>query len=199
MIACVGALEISMLPAGAPQTVYQATQQQLFVLDPALPGALAGLLGGVQHSLRSYVLLRVILQALKTSMLPAGAPQAVYQAPQQQHSVVGPALLGAGAGLLGGVLLEEAIDRPQGGFGGGWGGGGWGGNDDGNVSAPPCPKQTTDILQGCRCTCLLSHCPGQDASEPAGASAFQGTQILMCACNAQHAVQCPPSLLAGIC
>ena len=73
-------------------------------------------------------------------MLPAGAPQAMYQAPQQQHSVVGPALLGAGAGLLGGVLLEEAIDRPMGGFGGGWGGGmggGWGGNDDGNVSAHP--------------------------------------------------------------
>ena len=112
--------------------------------------------------------------------------------------MLGPALLGAGAGLLGGVLLEEAIDRPMGGYGGGWGGGGWGGNDDGNVSAPPCPKQDTDFLQGCRCPCLLCHCHGQDALELADASAFQGTQILMmCACKARH-VQCPP-VLAGIC
>lgn len=108
----------------------------------------------------------------------------MYQAPQQQHSVVGPALLGAGAGLLGGVLLEEAIDRPMGGFGGGWGGGmggGWGGDDDGNVSAHPCPKQNTHILEGCRCTCLLCHFPEQDALGPADASAFQGTQKVMCA------------------
>jgi hypothetical protein len=94
----------------------------------------------------AHALLRILLETPKTSMLPAGAPQTMYQAPQQQHSVVGPALLGAGAGFLGGVLLEEAIDRPMGGFGGGWGGGmggGWGGNDDGNVSAHPCPKQNT--------------------------------------------------------
>lgn len=62
----------------------------------------------------------------------AGPPQTVYQAPQQ-HSVLGPALLGGGAGLLGGVLLGEALEDRHGwgggGYGGGWGGGGWGGPD----------------------------------------------------------------------
>ncbi|CAK0787237.1 hypothetical protein CVIRNUC_010453 [Coccomyxa viridis] len=62
-----------------------------------------------------------------------GAPQNMYQAlpqQQQQHSVLAPALLGAGAGLLGGVLLGEALeDRTGGGWGGGYGGGYGGGQD----------------------------------------------------------------------
>ena len=56
----------------------------------------------------------------------------MYQAPPppQQHSVLAPALLGAGAGLLGGVLLGEALeDRGGGGWGGGYGGGYGGGQD----------------------------------------------------------------------
>ena len=63
----------------------------------------------------------------------AGAPQNMYQAPppqQQQHSMLAPALLGAGAGLLGGVLLGEALeDRGGLGWGGGYGGGYGGGQD----------------------------------------------------------------------
>ena len=50
----------------------------------------------------------------------------MYQAPQQ-HSVLGPALLGGGAGLLGGILLGEALEDRNGWGGGGWGGGRWGG------------------------------------------------------------------------